>query len=143
MKKAAAILAVLALAAFGLVACGDDDDDGGDETTAVETTVEETTGGGGGATALALSSPADGSFEYDKTELDATAGPVTIAYDNPASLQHDVVLESEDGSEIGKTDLISQSTDEFTAELQPGSYTFYCDVPGHREGGMEGTLTVK
>lgn len=28
-------------------------------------------------------------------------------------------------------------------ELDPGTYTFYCAVPGYRSAWMEGTLTVK
>jgi uncharacterized cupredoxin-like copper-binding protein len=27
--------------------------------------------------------------------------------------------------------------------LKPGTYKFYCSVPGHRQAGMEGTLVVK
>jgi uncharacterized cupredoxin-like copper-binding protein len=34
-------------------------------------------------------------------------------------------------------------TSTVTAELGAGRYTFYCSVPGHRQGGMEGTLTVQ
>ena len=66
---------------------------------------------------------------------------MTINYDNPQSIPHDVAVEDprvrsrRDGARLGG----STST---TVELQPGTYTFFCDVPGHREGGMEGTLTV-
>jgi plastocyanin len=145
MKKLSILLAAIALAAFGLVACGDDEESD-DETTAAETTeaapTETEAAGDEGAT-IDLSSPADGSFAYDQTELTAPAGPVTINYDNPAPLSHDVVVEDEQGTEIGKTNLVSGGDTSTTVDLEAGTYTYFCDVPGHREGGMEGTLTVK
>jgi plastocyanin len=144
MKKLLALFAVAALAMLGLAACGDDDDDGGD-TTAAETTTEETTaaGGGGAGSTLEVSAPANGDFAFDQKELTTAAGPVTINFDNPASLSHDVVVEDESGQELGKTDLVSMGKTTTTVDLQPGTYTYFCDVPGHRDGGMEGTLTVK
>ena len=153
MKKATVLLVAIALALFGLAACGDDDDDNGDTTTA-ETTTEETTGddatgaagagaAGGAESTISLSSPADGSFAYDQESLETKAGSVTVDYDNPATLSHDVVIEDQTGSEIGKTDLVAEGTASTTVELDPGTYTYVCDVPGHREGGREGTLTVK
>ena len=144
MKKLLALLAVVALATFGLAACGgdDDDDDGGGETAA-ETTTEETTGGGGGGATVDVSSPAGSDLAYDQTDLTSMAGSVTINYNNPQSLSHDVVIEDESGQELGKTELISEGETSTTVDLQPGTYTFFCDVPGHREGGMEGTLTVQ
>lgn len=144
-----ALLAAVALAAFGLAACGDDEEESDDETTAAESTEAPTetqaAGGGGGAggATIDLSSPADGSFAYDQTELTAAAGPVTINYDNPAPLSHDVVVEDEEGTIIGKTDLVSGDSTSTTVDLQAGTYTYFCDVPGHRGGGMEGTLTVE
>jgi len=149
MRKASILLVAIALALFGLAACGGDDDGDG-ETTAAEATTEETAaedggaaGAGGGAeSTISLSSPADGSFAYDRESLETKAGSVTINYDNPATLSHDVVVEDSTGTELGKTDLVSEGTTSTTIELEPGTYTYYCDVPGHREGGMEGTLTV-
>jgi plastocyanin len=137
MKKLLLLLAVVALSAFGLAACGgDDDDDDGGETTAAATTTTDTgaaTGGGGGAGGtVKITAAADGSLAYDQSEVSAPAGPVTIDFDNPASLSHDVAVEDSSGSELGKTDLISESQTSTTIDLQAGSYTFFCTVPGHR-----------
>ena len=49
-----------------------------------------------------------------------------------------------DGEELAGSDVVTDGeTTEASAELEPGEYAYYCAVPGHREGGMEGTLTVE
>jgi plastocyanin len=144
MRRASILFVAAALAVFGLAACGGDDEEGDDSAVSETTTTEETTAGGGGAAStLKVAAPADGSFAYEPSELSAKAGTVTVEFDNPASLSHDVVIEDQSGNEVGKTDLVSQGSATTTVELTAGSYTYYCDVPGHREGGMEGPLTVK
>ncbi len=143
MKKFVGLLALLALVPFALAACGSDDS--GDTSTAAETTTEDTTaaeGGSGGGETVAVSAAADGSFAFDQTELTAAAGSATFEFDNPASLGHDFCLE-QDGSDVGCSDVIAENSSTLDADLEPGEYTYYCSVSGHREGGMEGTLTVK
>ena len=145
MKRLALILTLLALAAVGLVACGDDDDDdtaATEETTAEETTAADDGGGGTGGT-VQISAAADGSLAFEQTEVSAPAGEVTVEFDNPASLPHDVVVETPDGEEQFRTDTITGDQTTASGELEAGEYTFYCSVPGHREGGMEGTLTAE
>ena len=100
-------------------------------------------GGGAAGAALELTSPEDGSLVFEPGSLEATAGEVTIEFTNPASIEHDVHIESE-GEELAGSDLVADGdSTEVSAELDPGEYVFYCAVPGHREGGMEGTLTVE
>jgi plastocyanin len=80
---------------------------------------------------------------YDTTTLSSKPGKVTIDFDNPSALEHDVAIEDESGTEIAATEVITESTASTEADLAAGSYTFFCTVPGHREAGMEGTLTVR
>jgi plastocyanin len=130
-----ALALVVAVAACG----GDDDDEAAEETTTEETTTEG--GGGGGGTTLALAADPGGALAFDQTELTAAAGEVTIELTNDSGLPHNVEVEGNGVEEVSET--ITEGTTSLTLTLEPGEYEFYCAVPGHREGGMEGTLTVE
>jgi uncharacterized cupredoxin-like copper-binding protein len=141
MRKLVLLLSILALSAFGLGACGGDDDDDEAADTAAPTE-EPAPAGGGAAETVDVSADPGGSLAFEQESLEAPAGSVTFAFDNPASLEHDFCLEDE-GGDLGCTDRVAQSSSELMVDLEPGTYTFYCSVPGHREGGMEGELTVQ
>lgn len=79
---------------------------------------------------------------FDKTELDSKPGKVTIDFENPAPIEHNVAIEQE-GKEIAVSELVAEGDTSVSADLAPGTYTFLCTVPGHAEAGMEGTLVVK
>jgi plastocyanin len=132
-------LIVLSALALGLAACGG----GGNEaaTTGGGATTAGGGGGGGGGT-LQLAADPSGALKFDKTSLEATAGSVTIDFTNDSSLPHDVKLEGP-GVDGEGTDTITGSSTSVTLDLQPGDYTFYCSVDGHRAAGMEGKLVVK
>lgn len=98
-------------------------------------------GEAGGETTLDLAADAS-ALAFDKTDLEAKAGKVTIDFDNPAPIPHNVVIE-QDGKELAGFEPIMEGTETVSADLKPGTYTFYCSVTGHRQAGMEGTLTVK
>jgi plastocyanin len=95
-----------------------------------------------GEQTVRVSSPADGALIFEPDKLAAKAGPVTIEYDNPSPVDHSVAIEA--GSEtLAESEIATDATLTATADLEPGEFVFYCTVPGHREAGMEGTLTVK
>jgi uncharacterized cupredoxin-like copper-binding protein len=68
---------------------------------------------------------------------------VAIDFTNTSQLAHNVTVESSSGSVVGSTPTFSGASKTLTLKLTPGAYKFYCSVPGHRQAGMEGTLTVK
>lgn len=94
-----------------------------------------------------LSIPADPSGQLAYTVSAATAPPGALEIDsvNESTVPHDIALqEGTDGPELGKGETVSGGgVSRISVEVRPGQYTFYCTLPGHREGGMEGTLTVR
>jgi len=79
---------------------------------------------------------------YKFADATADAGQLTIKSENPQSTPHNIAIEGNGADDKGKI-VASGGVSEFNADLKPGDYTFFCSVPGHREGGMEGKLTVK
>jgi uncharacterized cupredoxin-like copper-binding protein len=109
-------------------------------------------GGGGGATAepapTAATPAAPGTalsieaheFSLSPSDLHAAAGNVAIQYKNAGAIQHTLVIDGVAGFklDVAKTG----DVDTATVTLEPGTYTLYCDIPGHRQAGMEDHLTV-
>jgi plastocyanin len=152
MKKVGAFL-VLAIAALALVACGSSSDSSSSTTEASGGESQAEQGGGapeesssasgGSGSTLEFEADPNGELAYTSTSETAKAGKVAVAFKNPQSLTHDVAIEDSSGKEVGATELIADGSDTTSVDLKPGTYTYFCTVPGHREAGMEGTLTVK
>jgi plastocyanin len=144
-KKLLIALATLCLAAFALAACGDDDSttSASEDTTSEETTAEDASGGGGEGGTIAVEADPGGDLAFTETELTTSAGPNTIDFNNPADVPHDVYIEDDSGEVLAETETVTGEETTADADLEAGTYTFFCSVPGHREAGMEGTLTVE
>jgi plastocyanin len=80
---------------------------------------------------------------FNTNQLTAKAGKVTIDFTNNSALQHNVTLVNSGNKILGKTSTFAGGAKSFSATVKPGTYTYYCSVPGHRQAGMQGTLTVK
>ena len=139
------MLFVAALAVLGLAACGGSSNS--NSTTAASTPASTTAAGGGGAagggSTVNISTPSGSDLKFNQSSVSAKAGSVTVNFQNNEALSHDVAVADSSGKILGQTNLVSSGTANTTVNLQPGTYTFYCTVPGHREAGMQGTLTVK
>lgn len=92
---------------------------------------------------LDLTSPEDGALEFVPEELTTTAGEIVIDYKNPSEVPHNVAIEDGDETISQGETVTGGDSGPAAAELEPGTYLFYCSVPGHREAGMVGDLIVK
>jgi cytochrome c oxidase subunit 2 len=131
------------LAGFGLVsACGDDEPEAA--TSSADGTISEAGGGHEGASPVADDARhvavSGRSFEFDPEEITVRAGEdIAIVFSSEDSL-HDFTIDDLDAHVAAEED--STSIGGLRAD-EPGRYTFYCSVEGHREAGMEGILVVE
>ena len=112
-------------------------------TPASTSTPAAASGGTSAGQTLSLSSNPEGQLKYDTKSLTAKAGAVSIDFTNVAPLAHNLTVASSSGAVLGATPTFQGGSKTLSLTLKPGTYTFYCTVPGHRMAGMEGTLTVK
>lgn len=145
MRTSIVLTMTLALA---LAACADDpapeesapatapaDDTAGTEET-TEEAGDDAAATGGTATFTALDSVA-----WESTEVSVPAGTVEVVIECGPSIPHGLGIDGvQDGDELAAC--AGGGSGSATVELEAGDYTFFCTIPGHREAGMEGTLTV-
>ena len=123
LRRSALLALSLPVVSAALAACGGGGGGGGE---------------GGGKVTIEMSE-----YKFSPNTLTASPGAtVQVTLKNAGSLQHDfhvdVVNVTSDLVDPGKSLDFS-----FTAPSQPGQYQFWCTVPGHKELGMVGTLTVQ
>lgn len=149
-----ALLPLLATGLLALAGCGSSGSSSSSATTATvapttatttptTTTSSTTAPASGGSSSLSLAANPEGQLSFDQTSLSAKAGKVSITFTNKSALEHNLTVESSGGTVVGATPTFEGGSKTLAVTLKAGTYKFYCSVPGHRQAGMEGTITVK
>jgi len=122
MRAAALAIAVGLL--LGVAACGGGGNSGGQPAGSIKVTMTE--------------------FKFDPASIDAKAGTLTLFLVNGGSISHDFIIRDSAGNRLVGSELISAGDSTvFTANnVAAGTYTYFCDQPGHEQSGMHGTLNV-
>jgi uncharacterized cupredoxin-like copper-binding protein len=97
-----------------------------------------------GSSTSSLKEEADpeGQLRFTTKALSAKAGAATISFANSSPLPHNMTI-AQGTTVLGATPTFQGGTKTLSLKLAPGTYVFYCSVPGHRQAGMEGRLTVQ
>jgi uncharacterized cupredoxin-like copper-binding protein len=82
-------------------------------------------------------------FLFQPNQLVANTGRVTFVVQNQGAIEHDLVIAGAGGAPVAQIAIMEPGeTGTVDATLPPGTYTLYCNLPGHKEAGMVATLRV-
>src|SRR5919204_4112023 len=88
---------------------------------------------------LEVDADPSGQLAFVTNQAQGKPGEITVKMANKSGTPHDIVIDGKGKGQVVKDGGVSQ----FKADFTSGTYTFYCSVPGHRQVGMQGKLTVK
>lgn len=131
------------VAAYVSEAVANPGEDEGALATAVRTTAQREASAQDGT--LEIDADPTGRLAYVVRAATASPGRLEIRSRNDATIPHDIALQrADDGAQLAQGETVADGgVSTITVTVRRGRYTFYCTLPGHREGGMEGTLTVR
>ena len=146
-RRVAGVALAAAVGLLALAGCGSSSSSSTSSTTSTPAAPTGSTGASTGASSagetLGLAANNEGQLAFDKKTLSAKAGAISIVFSNPSPLPHNVTIESSSGQRLGGTETFAGGAKTLKVTLKAGTYKFFCSVPGHRQAGMEGTLTVQ
>ena len=130
-------VAPVTVAALLLVGCGDGGSDDG-----VAPGGASPGSGPGAGTSLTVEAHDIG---FDRDAYRIAAGQVGIEFVQEGALPHSLVIEASGGGDVDgfKLEVGEADADRGTIALPAGGYVLYCDIPGHRDAGMEAELRVE
>jgi plastocyanin len=114
--------------------------DTGALATAVQTITQKPVSAVNGV--ITMAADPTGQLKFNASSATASTGKVTINMTNKSSVPHDIAIKGGGVNVVGAI-VTNGATSTVSTTLAPGTYEFYCSVPGHEAAGMKGTLTVK
>jgi plastocyanin len=83
-------------------------------------------------------------FKFDPSSISVSSGKVVFFLVNAGTVSHDMIIRDSSNNRVAGSELISAGDSfVFTVDsISAGTYTYFCDQPGHEGSGMKGTLTV-
>ncbi|MGA9314804.1 MAG: plastocyanin/azurin family copper-binding protein [Solirubrobacteraceae bacterium] len=139
-----AVMAISALLVLGTVSMAVATS-GGSSAKATITPITQTgreAASGSGTSSLTDEADPEGQLRFTTKNLSARAGKITIDFKNMSPLMHNMTI-AQGTTVLAATPTFEGGAKTLTLNLKPGTYVFYCSVPGHRQAGMEGKLTVQ
>lgn len=133
-KRFGLFISMVLVSMLVIAACGGDDDNGNGNG--------DNGGGNGGGDSVDMEM--DEMF-FDPDTITASAGSTyTVNLENVGTQLHDFTIDDLGGEEVHvEVEAGESGTAELSIPDETGEWDFYCSVPGHREAGMEGVLTVE
>jgi len=128
--------------AVALAGCGSSGSSSSTPSTTPAATTSTPAATSAGTSKVTLQADSSGGLMFNQKSLTASAGTVTIDFENRSTTPHNVTVSDSTGKILGSTPTFTGGSRTLTLKLAKGTYTYYCSVPGHEAAGMKGTLTV-